>query len=254
MASSLLHINSIEDRTYNEFNSGHWTTYLRTSFRATTGFLITMVDAEVPNALSSFPYTSSCFWYHPTSAQALTCIAIDDTRSFEDGEEFTGYLTSKQTDLTFTCNRHTNHITIHNNTATEITVVRSHRWSVDNRATNSCIDRIGFTQSRLVIPAGGDLLAESALRLMPTNCYYICLKEGQSQSVTPIRLPYAILGRVAADSYGGVSQQPAVSEFPIRINNNLLDMLSFIVLDDEKFEVDFGMSVPITLSLRILPF
>lgn len=259
-----LHINSDTDRTISDTTTSKWTTYLSTpiSISSTSKAILSVQSIEIPNVLYNFGLYDSIFWFYVPSTTTLVGSQIDTSRVFIDGSEFATYMNNLLTpqNIAFTFSTSTNKLTITNNRASAIIIPQSYRYgdTTFNNAYNSCIDKIGFTQelNSVTINPAGSVTAQSMLRLLRTNCYYLtCDAVASSSMQSVIPSPYKsgsndIVARVTAGNFGSLSQLSYLTGTNIQIQSETLSRLSFQLLDDNFYPIN-DMYLPITMTLKI---
>ena len=121
-----------------------------------------------------------------------------------------------------------------------------------NSVPNNAIDRLGFTQPTLVIPAGSTLVAQAQVRLNYSNCYYLTCRECDSQGLLP--QPWAtlpILAKISTNQYGYISQFLYPNNLKLRLTAKRLENLTFQILDELYVPVELPISHPITFALLV---
>jgi hypothetical protein len=258
-----IHINSDIDRTPADVSTSSWTTYLATPILVSSSseIRISLEACEIPNVLYNFGVDASVFWWihDPAGANILKNIQIPTDRNFQDGTAFATWMTSAFTsagaNLTATFDTTSNKLSIRNDNLVPIRIVQSYRYGILNGTYNQAIDKLGFTQSLpLSIPEMGIVTADSVLRLLRTNCYYLTLDEvssSQKEAMTPnpYRLGHKIIGRITAGNFGSLSQLQYLPASNVKISNNTISKFTFSLLDENLYPIT--VYAPVTLTLRV---
>jgi len=259
-----LFINSAIDRQSIDTTTHNWTTYLSRSIKTNSGQIkLKLLDIELPNLAYNFGPYAYKLWYIKDvgGADTLTSISLPITENIANGTALVAKLnalfTANSDSLVASIGSTTNKITITNNDALLVyRVVSSYRWG-DTTTTDDCTDRLGFTQdlrTTTLTAGGGTLTAESCIKLLRTNCYYLtCDILGSSVKQANIPQPYKnpnILAKVAGLNYGLLSQLQYSNDIYYDIGNKQIDMMRFELLDDNFDSIDCS-NAAITFTLEI---
>lgn len=238
--------------------SSSWTTYLSQPIRTFGKIKIKLLEIEMPNVFYTFPFYGYRLYFESQNTIIYQDIPTD--RIFVDGQQFVAYmnplLISKGVQLSY--NDNTARLTITNNRSSPIRLVSNYRYSdrLDDTPSNAN-DRLGFIYNYTgtsILPQQS-YTAEAPLRLLRTNCVYLCsnIINGQATNQTIIPSPYKqvsnILSRVSSGNFGSLSQISIPNEIEFAVGSNTISSIQWTLLDEEYEEI--YTPFPITFSVLI---
>lgn len=208
---------------------------------------------EFPNALYNFPpYQSQLFFKRNITGDTIT-LSLNPYKIYNNIDEVVTDLNAQSTTykLTFALVASTNCISATNSSTTESMTI-SNSYQYGNTAPNNAADRLGFTQQALTIPIGATLTAENPVRLLRSNCYFICCHEVKNSCTIPMswKLP-PVLAKITCGAYGILSQHTYSSSVRSQLTQRRLDKLSFEIRDENYELVSLPVNHPITMTIRI---
>jgi hypothetical protein len=259
-----LHINSFIDRQILDETTSKWTSYLSTPINISSNdkkVKLNVDSIEIPNILYNFGTYDSIFWYYVPSTLSLVGKQIATDRIFDDGPAFVNYMNGLLAgdQISFSYSSTTHKLTITNNNVLGIIIPQSFRYGDFTYADyNSAIDKLGFTQklNSVSIGQGVSVEAQSVLKLLRTNCYYLTCSEVTSSNIQSlIPSPYRsgsnnIIARISAGNFGSLSQLSYLTGSDIFLKSESINRLSFSLLDDNFYEIE-DFYLPITMTLKI---
>ena len=258
----LIHINSMVDREPIDLYTTSWTTYLSNPIKTMNGKVKMIVkDIELPNLFYTFGSAEYVLYVivDPSGTPSTKTYTLSLTRNYTDGSTLATALTTLcvADSLVFTFDSTTSKLTMTNNNASSVRMIGSYRYSDElTTALSNIVDKLGFTQdlTNEIVTASGTLVAESPLRLLRSNCYYLTcdvISSYTSQSRVPN--PYShpnIFARVSGNNFGYLSSFQYTNEIMLNTQEKVLDRLHFELLDDQLYNL-YATNVPITITLLL---
>jgi len=254
-----LHVNTLIDRRSVDTDTTDVTVYLSKPFVTNGKVKLQMTNIELPNLAYTFPYHSCVLWYilDPLGANTLQSVTIRTDRNYNNANDLVTDLNTAVNAnlLVFSYDNNTCRLTLTNNNPATIKLVSSYRYSENTNCYNDCMDRLGFDQDLRTtnLMMGDTLEANSCLKLLRSNCYYITCDQVGSylQQSTPVGLNKPnILARVTANNFGYLSQLSFVNQMVIDTPENMLDKLQFKILDSELYPISLN-NASITFTIRL---
>jgi hypothetical protein len=262
MDKLLMGFNSYINRYSDQTDTSIWTIAMQPPLQLNKKqtLIVNLDSISIPNLSPSFPY-HGCDFYWEKAGVLQTAITLDLTKVYKDGAsvvtdlnnlnpKFTG-----QTDWLFSFNTDTYKLEAKNNTASNLRMVGAWRWGDINNPTNeltaasNVCDRLGFSQNMIgtTIAPGATIVAESPLRLLRTNCYYIycdLIKNNEFKTPDPLKKGQ-IICQVSASNFGTLSTFQVINNNFLNTNGDVISSITFSLLDDEFLPISCGNS-PIT--------
>lgn len=258
-----LHLNTNIDRRTSDLDTTDITAYFTKSIITSGKIKLQVTNIELPNLAYTFPYHSCVLWYviDPAGVNTLKSATIRIDRNYNNASDLIVDLNTLVVadGLVFSYDANTCRITLTNNNAATIKLVSSYRYGETAYSTyNDCMDRLGFDQSMIGVNilAGATLEANSCVKLLRSNCYYLtCGQVGsftQQSTCVGMNKPQ-ILARITANNFGFLSQLTFVNEMVIDTPENNIDKLELKILDDMLYPISINNgSITLTLKVSIL--
>jgi hypothetical protein len=257
-----LHINSFIDRKPTDLYTTNFTTYFSNPIKTNNGKVkLNVKNIEIPNIFYTFGESEYILYViiDPSGVPTTKSYTLSLTRNYADGATIATALNSlcALDNIVFTFDSTTARLTCTNNNASSIRIIGSYRYS-DNLSTafSNVVDRLGFTQNMTsqTIISTGSLEAESPLRLLRSNCYYLTCDiissyTNQSRVPNPYTKPY-IFARVSANNFGYLSQYIYSNDFMLNTTETIIEKMTFQLLDDQLFEIN-ATNCPITFTIGV---
>lgn len=254
-----LDINSEIDRRVGDYTH-KWTTWLANPIRTGNGRVkICVSQLELANTYYPFTAQDSYFWWEEKTV-LQTPVQIETERTYNTPNDLITELNTKIVayNIVFSYDATTGKITITNNGANDIRPVGSYRWSdsLSSVYGNIC-DRLGMTDdtSAITITSGGTYEFPSIVKMLRTNCLYLCCPNLSAMSIqSRIPSPYNnnfVLARASSANWGMLSQLQYSDNIFFYTNEKYIDHLEFVLFDSQFTEVELLESA-ITFRLHII--
>lgn len=258
-----LHLNTQIDRRTADLDTTDVTAFFTKTILTSRNIKLQVTNIELPNLAYTFPYHSCMLWYvlDPAGADTLKSVTIRTDRNYNNATDLVTDLNALVVadGLVFSYDDDTCRLTLTNNNADTIKLVSSYRYSETAYASsNDCMDKLGFDQTMIGvnIASGGTLEAETCLKLLRSNCYYLtCNQIGsftQQSTCVGFNKPN-ILCQITSCNFGFLSQMTFTNEMIIDCPENNLDKLELKLLDDMLYPITINNgSITMTIKITII--
>jgi hypothetical protein len=257
-----IHLNTQIDRRTADLDTTDITAYFTKAILTSGKIRMQITNIELPNLAYTFPYHSCVLWYviDPAGANTLKSATIRTDRNYNNATDLITDLNALVVgdNLVFSYDANTCRITLTNNNASTIKLVSSYRYSENTSCYNDVMDRLGFDQDlrTTTIAHDGTLEANSCVKLLRSNCYYLtCGQIGsfaQQSTCVGMNKPN-ILARITGNNFGFLSQLTFTNEMIIDTPENNIDKLELKLLDDMLYPVSINNG-SITMTIKVSIF